>query len=40
VTTTIGRPNLSLPAAIVRYSSADAFDQGKTLASPVSDTGH
>src|SRR5579872_108100 len=40
VTTTIGRPNLSLPAAIVRYSSADAFDQRKTFAAPMPDAGH
>src|SRR5215813_3152365 len=39
VTTTSGRPILSLPAAIL-LSSADQFDQCEAFASPVPDAGH
>src|SRR5262245_56255536 len=38
VTTTSGRPDLSLPVAIFRSPSANAFDQRETFASPVPNT--
>src|SRR6478609_4767017 len=40
VTTTSGRPNLSLPAAIFRSPSANSFDEREAFAPPVPDTGH
>ena len=40
VTTTSGRPILSLPVVIFRSPSANSFDQRETFASPVSDAGH
>src|SRR5262245_19519392 len=38
VTTTSGRPDLSLPVAIFRSPSANAFDQCQAFASPVPNT--
>src|SRR4029077_15858020 len=40
VTTTSGRPILSLPAVIFSLSSADALDHREAFASPVPDAGH
>src|SRR6266480_2975622 len=40
VTTTSGRPILSLPAAIFRPPSADPLDQREAFAPPVADTSH
>jgi hypothetical protein len=40
VTTTIGRPILSLPDAICASPSVDPFDQSEGFAPPMPDTGH
>ena len=40
VTTTIGRPILSLVDGHLRSPSADPFDQSEGFAPPVADTGH
>src|SRR6185369_13998771 len=40
VTTTIGRPDLSLPVVITCSPSADLFDQRETFAAPMADAGH